>query len=181
MLNAGDLLISEPYLGDKNFERSVVLLGSHNNDGSLGFVMNKKSQMFLSDVVDELGSFDAPLYIGGPVEQDTLHFIYRNELPLDGTIPLINNLYWGGDFEHLKMILRNGMVNEKDIRFFLGYSGWHEGQLQNELNEKVWITHRLSAEELFELDTEEMWRGILKNMGGQYKILSNYPIDPRLN
>lgn len=181
MLNTGDLLISEPYLGDDNFERSVVLLGSHNEDGSLGFVMNKKSSMLLSDVIEELGNFDAPLYIGGPVEQDTLHFVYRNELPLAGTIPLMQNLFWGGDFEQLKLMLRNGLVNQDNIRFFLGYSGWNEGQLEKELDEKVWIVHRLPDNELFELDTEDMWRGILKNMGGQYKILSNYPIDPRLN
>ncbi len=181
MLNTGDLLISEPYLGDDNFERSVVLIGSHNEEGSLGFVMNKKSGMLLSDVVEELGTFDAPLYIGGPVEQDTLHFIYRNELPLEGTIPLMENLFWGGNFEHLKIILRNGNMNQQDIKFFLGYSGWSIGQLEKEMKEKVWIVHRLTSQTLFELDTEDMWRGILKNMGGQYKVLSNYPIDPRLN
>ncbi|HVD99562.1 MAG TPA: YqgE/AlgH family protein [Cytophagaceae bacterium] len=181
MLNIGDILISEPYLGDDNFERSVVLLGSHNEDGSLGFVMNKKSNMLLSDVVEELGEFDAPLYVGGPVEQDTLHFIYQEQLSLKGTIQIMENLFWGGDFEQLKSILREGKIEEKKIRFFLGYSGWSRGQLEKEMAEKVWIIHRLSAAGLFELDTEEMWRGILKNMGGQYKVLSNYPIDPRLN
>ncbi len=181
MLKAGDLLISEPYLGDEHFERSVVLLGSHNEEGSLGFMLNKKSNLLLSDVVEELGNFDAPLYIGGPVEQNTLHFIFRNKLPLEGTVYLTDDLFWGGDFEQLKIMLREGEISQHDIRFFVGYSGWHEGQLENELEEKVWIVHQLESGILFSLDTNDMWRGILKEMGGQYKILSNYPIDPRLN
>jgi putative transcriptional regulator len=182
MLKTGDILISEPYLGDENFERSVILLGSHNEEGSLGFVLNQKSNLLLSDVVsDALTDFEIPLYIGGPVEQDTLHFIYRNELPLQGAIHVIENLFWGGDFNQLKLMLQNKQVKQEAIRFFLGYSGWSKGQLEGEMTQKAWIVHTLTAEEIFGLDTENMWRSILKNMGGEYKALSNYPIDPRLN
>jgi putative transcriptional regulator len=182
MLKTGDILISEPYLGDQNFERSVILLGSHNEEGSLGFVLNHKSNLLLSDVVnDALTDVEIPLYIGGPVEQDTLHFIYRNELSLKGTIPVIENLFWGGNFDEMKSMLQNKQVKPEDIRFFLGYSGWSKGQLEGEMTQKAWIAHALTTEAIFALDTENMWRSILKNMGGEYKALSNYPIDPRLN
>ncbi|HSZ25663.1 MAG TPA: YqgE/AlgH family protein [Cytophagaceae bacterium] len=181
MIRTGDILISEPYLGDGNFERSVILLVDHNEEGSLGFILNQKSSLFLTDVVEDTFDLELPLFVGGPVEQNTLHFIYRNKLPLEGTVSITGNLFWGGNFEQVKLMLKNGQIRKNDIRFFLGYSGWSKGQLKAEMKEKSWITHKMEEVDIFELDSKEMWRSVLKKMGGQFKILANYPIDPRLN
>jgi putative transcriptional regulator len=182
MLQAGDILISEPYLGDDNFERTVVLLGTHDSEGTVGFIFNKRLNMFLSDVVDiEEEGEDWPLYMGGPVEPNTLHFLYTAKAALPGSIEIIENVFWGGDFELLLEDLKHQKIQPEQVRFFLGYSGWAEGQLQNEIEQKAWIIHRLEAEEIFDMDSENMWREVLKKMGGQYRELSNYPIDPRLN
>ena len=178
----GSLLISEPYLGDPNFERSVVLLCSHNEDeGTFGLVLNRKSNLKLSDVIDVYNdTFDAELGIGGPVQYNTLHYVHRlSELPQ--AIKLGEDLYWGGDFEILRTMIGSGIVSTSDIKFFLGYSGWTPGQLQEEIDKNVWIVNNNATNKLFNLEADKLWRSVLKDMGGKYKVLSNYPLDPRLN
>lgn len=179
---SGDLLISEPFLQDENFVRSVILMCENNENGSFGLVLNKQSILKLSELVDNTDFFDAVVYIGGPVEQNTLHFIYHGGDPLEGSICLGGDLWWGGDFEELLTRLKSGTMTSEQVKFFLGYSGWAAGQLDNELEEDTWIVcTSVDYAGIFEDSADEMWRIILKNMGGEYQQLANYPIDPRLN
>lgn len=178
----GSILISEPYLGDPNFDRTVVLICSHVEDeGTFGLVLNRKSNMKLSDVVDVYNdAFEAELGIGGPVQYNTLHYIHQ--IPdIPQAVELHKGLYWGGDFESLRTLIAAGGVNIDDIRFFLGYSGWTPGQLQEEIDKNVWIVNNNAANKLFNLEADTLWRSILRQMGGKYKVLANYPVDPRLN
>ncbi|MDN4164044.1 YqgE/AlgH family protein [Cytophagales bacterium LB-30] len=177
----GVLLISDPFLPDSNFERSVVLLCEHNAEGSLGFVLNKQSNLLLSDMMADFEEAENQVFIGGPVEQNTLHFIHK--IPdLEGSICIQENLYWGGDFEHLKTLVSNQLVPASDIRFFIGYSGWSEGQLQREIEANGWIVHnRVRSNLVFDSSPEELWKVALQDMGGRFKMFSNYPADPRLN
>jgi putative transcriptional regulator len=178
----GSILISEPYLGDPNFERTVVLICSHVEDeGTFGLVLNRMSNLKLSDVVDIYNDqFEAELGIGGPVQYNTLHYVHQiSDLPQ--AVQLSDDLYWGGDFESLRQMIAAGEVTTEDIRFFLGYSGWTPGQLQEEIDKNVWIVNNNATNKLFNLDADTLWRGILRQMGGKYKVLSNYPVDPRLN
>ncbi|MFT2011049.1 YqgE/AlgH family protein [Pontibacter sp. 13R65] len=182
VLQAGSVLISEPFLGDPNFERSVILLCNHEEqEGTFGLVLNKMSNLMLSDVLDVFeSSFDIELGIGGPVQYNTLHYVHR--LPdLPEAIKLGENVYWGGDFEALKARISAGTVATADIRFFLGYSGWTAGQLQEEINKNVWIVNNNAVNKLFNFESGSLWHELLRQMGGKYKVLSNYPIDPRLN
>ncbi|UJP64090.1 YqgE/AlgH family protein [Mongoliitalea daihaiensis] len=179
---AGQLLISEPFLQDENFVRSVVLLCNHDEHGSFGLVLNKLSILKLDELLD--GDLLNPLdvYVGGPVEQNTLHFIYRGGQLLEDSISLMDELWWSGDFEKLLTEIRNGNLKEDDVRFFIGYSGWAEGQLQEELDQQTWILcDKIDTENIFDASPEELWKLILKNMGGEYQQMANYPIDPRLN
>ncbi len=179
---SGSLLISEPYQGDLNFERSVVLLCNHNEEeGTFGLIINRLSNLKLTDVIDLYSdSFEADLGIGGPVQANTLHFIHNlPELP--DAIQLGENLYWGGDFEKLRILIGSGQVPATSIKFFLGYSGWTPGQLQEEIDRNVWIVNNIAANKLFNLEADSLWRNVLRGMGGKYKVLSNYPLDPRLN
>lgn len=178
----GHLLISEPFLQDENFVRSVVLVCEHNDNGSFGLVLNKLSILKLNELIDELENFDLEVYVGGPVEQNTLHFIFSSEHQLEGSIPLGNDLWWGGDFDQLVLRLNQREISFDDIRFFIGYSGWASGQLDAELEENTWILcDSLDTADIFHASPDELWRIILKNMGGEYQLLANYPIDPRLN
>lgn len=179
---AGNLLISEPFLQDENFMRSVVLLCEHNSEGSFGLVLNKPSILHLSELVEELSFLESEVYVGGPVEQNTLHFIYFGEKILEGSLSIGENLWWGGDFESLVEQLKTGSLDSSLVRFFIGYSGWASGQLSDELGENTWIIcdQKIDAEVL-QNTPDELWRELLKKMGGEFKVIANYPLDPRLN
>ncbi|MFN6947186.1 MAG: YqgE/AlgH family protein [Cytophagaceae bacterium] len=177
----GNILISEPYLGDPDFERTVILLCENNEQGAFGFILNKPTILTLDSVWSGIDDYKEMLFMGGPVGQDSLHFIYRNTTPLEGSVEVMDNLYWGGDYEQLKSLINENKVSAGDFKFFLGYSGWGEGQLQDELSSNSWIVADASLDDVFCTDPKEMWRGILKKMGGKFKMISNYPTDPRLN
>lgn len=177
----GRILVSEPNLPDPNFERSIVLICEHNEEGSVGFILNKPSNSAVSELLEGINSFDLPVFIGGPVEQDTLHFIHRYE-SLEGATEIGDGIYWGGDFERLLFLLESKQLLPEDIKLFLGYSGWAAGQLDEELAIDSWIiSDRVDDELLFETDSSKMWRKALQLMGGRFSVYSNYPVDPRLN
>lgn len=180
-LARGRVLVSEPFLEDPNFERTVVLLCEHTEEGSFGFVWNKKiNNVQVDDLLKDHTELFNEVYLGGPVEQNMLQFIHRID-HLEGSLEIKRGMYYGGKFDQLKAMIADGLVNEDQIRFFLGYSGWTSGQLDQELNEKSWIVSNVSPNDLFLLNPEELWRTVLKKMGGKFKAISNFPKDPRLN
>ena len=134
----GRVLLAEPFMLDPNFKRSVVMLCEHQDDGTVGFILNKTLELTLPDAIPELPDFKVPIYFGGPVEPDTLHFFHKIET-LEGCQEVMDGVYWGGNFEMLKIIIESGNISPRDIRFFLGYAGWGSGQLTEEMKEKSWI------------------------------------------
>lgn len=185
-LRSSSLLISQPFLGDPNFERTVLLLCRHDEeDGTFGLVLNRSSNLHLGDVLqlpvpDESPVAQLPLYVGGPVQPDTLHYLHQRQDVPDAH-SLGQGVYWGGDFEVLLGLLLSGEVDPADVRFYVGYSGWTAGQLASEVAENVWIVHPDAAGKVFTLDNDAFWQAILREKGGRYRALSNYPLDPRLN
>ena len=178
----GDLIISEPYLSDPNFERTVILICEHDENGSIGFVLNKMANVKLTDVMDDAGDFSADLFVGGPVQQDTLHFIHRSENFTGEQNEVVDQVFWGGNYDELLSLINTKSINEEDIRFFMGYSGWSPGQLMDEMKVKSWIVLKnISSEMIFDWDNQDLWKECLSSMGGKFKLMSNYPKDPRLN
>jgi putative transcriptional regulator len=181
-LQAGNLLLSAPFLNDENFVRSVILLCEHEDQGSFGFVINKLSILNLGDLVKDLSFLDCEVFVGGPVEQNTLHFIYFGAQLLQDSKPLGEEIWWGGDFSTLVQLLKSHQLEVNQVRFFLGYSGWDDGQLQEELAEDTWVVYSgATTSTIFENSPDQIWRQLMKGMGGEFEIQSNYPIDPRLN
>jgi len=178
----GDLLISEPFLPDPNFNRTVVLLCEHNEMGSFGFVLNKPSNLKMSEIMEDLGGLEIEAYLGGPVQQDTLHFIHRRPELFENSIEITDGLFWGGEYEKLKLLADTGQINPNEFKFFVGYSGWSGGQLSNELEENSWIISRnIEIEHIFDTKPDKLWKIALEKLGGKYRMFSNYPVDPRLN
>lgn len=178
----GDLLISEPFLPDPNFERTVILLCEHDKDGSFGFVLNKPSIVELEEVIENGHGCKEKLYVGGPVQQNSLHFIHRSMELMESGVEIINGIYWGGDFDKLFSLINTNQLDNSNFKFFLGYSGWSEGQLQEELDAKSWIVYKgATPDQVFDLDPDELWRNVLKDLGGKFRMFANYPEDPRLN
>ena len=178
----GDLLISEPFLADPNFMRTVILLCEHNEEGSFGFVLNKLAKVKLSDLIEGVPNRRDSIFIGGPVQQNTLQFIHRKPMAIEGGSQVIDGLYWGGNFDQMLTMTDSDLILSSDIKFFVGYSGWAAGQLKNELGLNSWIISRnVNADQIFDTDIDSFWKEVLKKMGGKYKIVSNFPVDPRLN
>ena len=177
----GRLLISEPHLPDSNFERTVILLCEHNDEGSFGFVLNKKSRVTLGEILEDQKELTIPVRIGGPVEQNTLHFLHRSD-ELEGCRPVAGGVLWGGDFTVLLDWLNNHLLKPDEVFFYLGYSGWSAGQLAEEIEHNSWIVYE-SKDLMAILQTPEdqMWTNILNEMGGRFRMFSKYPEDPRLN
>jgi putative transcriptional regulator len=90
-------------------------------------------------------------------------------------------VYWGGDFETLKTLMNDGMIDREKIKFFLGYSGWETGQLADELNEKSWLTVASDADIVFDTPPEDIWKACLIKLGGKYELMIHFPTDPQLN
>lgn len=179
-IKTGQLLLAEPFMDDPNFKRSVILLCEHTPDGSLGFIINKGLNMMLGEALPELADFESQLYFGGPVETDTLHYVHTLGDRLDGAQPVADGLWWGGSFEMLSILIQSGQVAPEEVRFYLGYSGWSPGQLAEEQEEEAWIIHTAETRHVFASD-EPLWRNILREKGGRYRIISNYPEDPQFN
>lgn len=177
----GILLISDPFLKDPNFMRTVVLLCEHNTEGTFGLVLNRKTEYTLGDLITNLEGITVPVFYGGPVQTDTLHFIHQLPDLIPGAQEIAKDIYWGGDFEAVTDLLINNQLNASKIRFYLGYSGWGSGQLDDELKEKSWLTEKATKQLIFEKDEQSIWKKSLQQMGGEYEQLINYPIDPQLN
>jgi len=180
--SVGKLLISEPFLMDPNFKRSVVLITEHQEEGTVGFILNQRSTLILSDLIPELGEADFPVYIGGPVGTDTVHFMHRCYDKLNGGEEIAKGVYWGGNFETLKILISNGLIETSEIKFFIGYSGWGAEQLKNELKENTWIvSDSYHPDVVFSNDEEDLWREVIINLGPKFAHVSNFPSNPNLN
>ncbi|MCB0736468.1 MAG: YqgE/AlgH family protein [Bacteroidetes bacterium] len=183
-IRPGDVLISEPFLPDPNFARSVVLVVEHNAEGTVGFVVNHLLGMALSDVVPlqtKNPLLDIPMLSGGPVGTDTLHVLHQLGDHVPGSKYVANHIYWGGDFDQIQLLLLNQNANYKDFRFMVGYSGWAPGQLEQELEQNSWIVLKGKGGLIFETELEDLWQTLLEVKGGKYKLLKNSPNRPDLN
>ncbi len=177
----GALLIADPFLKDPNFMRTVVLLTEHRQEGTIGFVLNRQYQNTLDELLPEVGALKLPVYYGGPVQMNTIHFLHRYPEQIKGGIEVIKGIYWGGNFEDVIDLIHKGNMDAEKIRFYIGYSGWSSGQLENEMNEKTWLTASAIKRLVFHPNAEEIWKDSLKHLGGEYEMMVNYPIDPQLN
>lgn len=178
----GRLLIAEPFMKDDSFKRGVVMLCRYDDDGALGFVMNKDSGFTLEELIPELAGFTIPVFMGGPVQQDTLHFIHQYPEILKDAVPIHEQgVYWGGNFLVLQSALKKGLIGSDKMKFFLGYSGWDHGQLEREIQEKSWIVSAANKKIIFDVEPENIWKESLLLSGPEYRMLINFPTDPQLN
>ncbi|MDD3004058.1 YqgE/AlgH family protein [Flavobacterium sp.] len=181
-LAKGQLLIAEPStIGDISFNRSVILLADHNSDGSVGFIINKPLKYTINDLVPEIDA-KFKIYNGGPVEQDNLYFIHNIPELIPNSVEISNGIYWGGDFETTRDLINEGKIQKKNIRFFLGYTGWEPHQLDQELNANSWIVFKnVYKNKIIGKSTTHFWKEKILELGGDYLIWSNAPENPELN
>lgn len=181
-LQKGHLLIAEPsIIGDLSFNRSVILLADHNDEGSVGFIINKPLRYTINDLVPDVDA-NFKIYNGGPVEQDNLYFIHNIPDLITNSVEISNGIYWGGDFELTKTLINEGKIKKDNIRFFLGYTGWAARQLENEMLSNSWIVAENGYQnKIIGKSTTDFWKEKIIELGGDYLIWSNAPENPMLN
>jgi len=177
----GRLLVSEPFLADPYFKRTVVLLCEHNAEGSFGFILNKFIDVSVNDLVDDLPKISTRISMGGPVQSGNLYYIHTLGEQLEGSIEIVNGIYMGGSFESLKLLMRSGDVKKSQVRFFVGYAGWGQDQLKDEMTERSWLVTKGDAKTIMDIKSDDVWRHTLESMGDEFALLANFPEDPSLN
>lgn len=174
-LQRGIMLLAEPFMGDPHFKRSAVLLCEHNQEGSLGFILNRPLDLSVSGLIQDFPEIDAEVFYGGPVQNDTIHYLHDLGDVLDDSIEVADGVYWGGDFEKLKALISSKLVQPENIRFFVGYSGWSPGQLAEEMKYGSWMVADSYANYIFKSDPDQLWSEVMHNKGGSYTVLAQMP------
>ena len=177
----GRLLIAEPFMDDPYFKRSVVLLTEFSKDGSFGFMLNKPLELKINEVMEDFPEFDAPIFMGGPVQSDSLFYIHTQGEIIENSMKITDNLYWSGNFDQLKQLIKDQQIFPNEIKFFIGYSGWDHDQLIGEINDESWIISNLKSKKINDLNDFDLWKNTLQKMGSKFSLLSNFPEDPSLN
>ncbi len=177
----GRLLIASPHLDDPYFQRTVILICDHNPEGSFGFVLNRYIEIDLPDLVNSLPTGSGRLSLGGPVENNSLYYLHLLPDLINDSQHVTGSLYLGGDFETITEGLKVGSITDAQVRFFVGYSGWSEGQLEEEISKRSWYVCEAEGLPLMDSHIDNLWQIALRSMGGQFANLAHFPADPKLN
>jgi|SRR5690554_1346252 len=174
----GRVLISDPFSKDVYFGRSVVYLCDHNEDGTFGFVLTNFIDLNLSDIAKNFPNITSKVSIGGPVQTDSIYFIHMLGNRIPGSVEVSDGIYIGGDYDLLLEKINSGELDETKVRFFLGYSGWSAGQLDDEIKRNNWIVAPvLNPLEIMDTSITDVWKKFMKREGKKYDVLSRAPLD----
>lgn len=177
----GNILISDPFLDEDFFRRSVILICDHTEEGTFGFVLNNYLDVDLHEVDNDFPDIAARISVGGPVETQNLFFIHGFGEQIEESIQINDELWFGGEYDQVLKALEVP-ENRKKIRFFLGYSGWAKDQLKGELKENSWIVAtNIDADEILDTNNDQFWNYCLEKQGERFKTISKFPINPQDN
>lgn len=177
----GKILISEPFLPDTFFNRTIVYLADHNSEGSIGFILNKKLEIKVCDAISGFDTWEEYLRMGGPVAPDTLHYLHNLGEIIPKSVLVSENIYWGGDIDVIRNMIHNGKITASQIRFFLGYSGWSAGQLERELRENSWVIAKVNPNIILDSQTGNSWKRVLRSLNNKYRRWADFPESPDMN
>jgi len=177
----GKILISEPFLPDTFFNRSIVYLTDHTPQGSVGFVLNKKLDLKISSAIEGFNGWHENLNMGGPVAPDTLHYLHSQGDLIPKSVHVSGDIFWGGDIDIIRELIKTGKLQQSQIRFFLGYSGWSAGQLERELSENSWVITSVNSEIIMNNRGDDTWKNVLRSFKNKYRIWADFPDSPEMN
>ncbi len=173
----GQLLLDGGNLKGSYFNRTVVLVCQHDEQGAFGLVLNRPSENKVEDVIESTlppRLEPLPLYVGGPVQANALSYLHTDVfVPHANVLP---NLNLGHSLEGLVELGESYSTTQK-VRVFAGYAGWSPGQLEDEMKRQSWLTHPASLELVFETPPQELWRIIMRMKGWQERLLADGPED----
>jgi putative transcriptional regulator len=177
----GMLLLAGPVLKDPNFDRTVVYITEHTEDGAMGLILNRPSETTVAEAVPDLAwvaGADETVYVGGPVAPNGVIVLAEWSDPAQAVVLVEDDLgFVPGDAED-EGALAAAIVR---ARVYAGHAGWGPGQLEEELAEEAWIVEAPRREELFTDDADALWPAVLRRMGREFALLSTMPPDPSMN
>ena len=180
-LKQGDILLAQPFMEDTNFKQAAILLTDYHDTGSVGFILNKPLEMNVGDLLASFPEFDSPVFYGGPVANDTIHYLHTVGELLEGSHYVLNGVYWGGDYDKLKFLIRTELIKPSQIKFYVGYSGWSPQQLEEELKTGSWVVAYGDPNYVFKSDHQKLWKQVMMNKSDVFSILSEIPDSINLN
>jgi putative transcriptional regulator len=177
---AGHFLIASPAILDPNFQRSVVLVTAHTDEGAVGLILNRCSDATVGEAVPQLepvtGLTD-PVFVGGPVNPEGVAVLAEFEDPEEAGVVVMDDI----GFVALQQALEARPPEIVRTRVFAGVAGWGPEQLEVELERDDWIVEPADTETIFTEDPEGLWSELLRRKGGQYELVARMPLDPSLN
>ncbi len=177
----GKILISEPFLPDTFFNRSIVYLTDHTPQGSVGFILNKKLDLKVSSAIEGFENWNENLSMGGPVAPDTLHYLHNLGDVIPNSIQIEGDICWGGDIDAIRELIKLNKIDKTQIRFFLGYSGWSSGQLERELKENSWVIAKVNSKIVLNNRGDDIWKKVLRSFKNKYRMWADFPDSPEMN
>lgn len=176
----GLVLVSEPFAPDNIFSRTIILLAEHNEEGTVGLILNKPFNRKISDFSSEFGNFDINVSLGGPVESEHIYYIHTYGKIIPGSIQIKDDLFWGGEFKIIQIMSEAGKLDNNKIRFFVGYSGWSSEQLANEIKKDYWLVSEIDVKTIMQND-KKIWDKTVSALDTPYKVWQYFPENPNLN
>lgn len=185
-LEKGRVLISDPFINDDYFSKSVIFLCETNKKGGFGLVLNHFIHETLGDFTNQFEGIDCSQFkisIGGPVDTDSIYYIHTRPDLIPDSIKVNDTIYLGNgeEFNSIADLIKENLIDHNEIRFFLGYSGWTPGQLQEELIRNSWFVGNISDSTLMSYQEENIWKKTLEKMSDKHRVISNFPANPLLN
>lgn len=180
----GRLLVATPPLGDPNFDRSVVYVLEHHDDGALGVVLNRPTGETLAEPLDRWDSLQSPpaaVFRGGPVEPDALIALALAGEPVTEA----SDELWpvSGRVASADLTADPAFVAARvsAVRVFRGYAGWGPGQLEGEISAGAWLVVDAEPDDVFAPEPDELWRQVLRRQRGRLAWLAAAPDDLTAN
>ena len=182
-VKVGDVLLSEPFMNDLHFTRAAILIVDHNDvDGTLGVVINKYLHVpSFNEIIKDFPTFDGHLFLGGPVATDSIFYIHSLGPMIPESTEILKGIYWGGNINAVKALIREGLITKNDIRFYIGYAGWEAGQLREELIRNTWTVASVPPKMLLNTRPNDMWGSFTKLLGKRYQLWHTFPVYPSDN
>jgi putative transcriptional regulator len=179
----GRLLIAEPMMDEESFERTVILMIEHNDEGAVGVVVNRPSELAAADLVPEWAHLVVEpdvVFVGGPVSQSGVIGLGRRTggaQSLDGWGDVVGRC--GTINLHLDpFTLGDGI---QGVRLFAGFSGWAAGQVEGELAAGAWYVVDAHEDDAFAPDPRRLWHDVLRRQDSELSLLADFPPHPSLN
>lgn len=180
-IQSGQILLAEPFMRDPYFRKAVVLLCEHSEHGTQGFILNKQLDVEVKDLLYNFPDISIPMFYGGPVHTHTIHFLHRFGDIVNDSQQVCNGVFWGGDFNQVRTLVENGLITDRDIRFFVGYASWTTGQLAEELEHGSWVTAEMDSNYLFSAQRGDLWHKIMEHKGSHFSIIAEMANSPNMN